>query len=76
MALSDLRPAGFARLGGARVDVVTRGEYVAAGEAVEVVADEGYRRVVRPRRVVRRPVSRSKPAVEAPARRRKGVAEP
>jgi membrane-bound serine protease (ClpP class) len=70
VALSDLRPAGFARLGGARVDVVTRGEYVAAGEPVEVVADEGYRRVVRclgPR---------SEPAVEAPARRRKGVAEP
>ena len=70
MALSDLRPAGFARLGGARVDVVTRGEYVAAGEPVEVVADEGYRRVVR------RLAPRSEPAVEAPARRQKGVAEP
>ena len=54
VALSALRPAGFARIGGARVDVVTRGEYVAAGEPVEVVADEGYRRVVRPRRVARR----------------------
>lgn len=51
VALSDLRPAGFARVdgpaGAARVDVVTGGEYVAAGEPVEVVADEGYRRVVR-----------------------------
>ncbi len=49
MALSDLRPAGFARVdgpGAARVDVVTGGEYVTAGEPVEVVADEGYRRVV------------------------------
>jgi membrane-bound serine protease (ClpP class) len=54
VALSPLRPAGFARIDGARVDVVTRGEYVAAGEPVEVVADEGYRRVVRPRRVARR----------------------
>jgi membrane-bound serine protease (ClpP class) len=70
VALSDLRPAGFARLGGARVDVVTRGEYVAAGEPVEVVADEGYRRVVR------RPAPRSEPAGAAPARRRKGVAVP
>jgi membrane-bound serine protease (ClpP class) len=54
VALSDLRSAGVARIGGARVDVVTRGEYVAAGEPVEVVADEGYRRVVRARRVARR----------------------
>jgi membrane-bound serine protease (ClpP class) len=73
VALSDLRPAGFARLGGARVDVVTRGEYVAAGEAVEVVADEGYRRVVR--RLAARSEC-SEPAVEAPARRQKGVAQP
>jgi membrane-bound serine protease (ClpP class) len=54
VALSDLRPVGFARIEGVRVDVVTRGEYVAAGESVEVVADEGYRRVVRPRRIARR----------------------
>jgi membrane-bound serine protease (ClpP class) len=48
-ALTDLRPGGFAQIGGRRVDVVTRGEYITAGEPIEVVADEGYRRVVRRR---------------------------
>ncbi len=47
VALSDLRPGGFAEIEGERVDVVTRGDYVGAGEPIEVVADEGYRRVVR-----------------------------
>jgi hypothetical protein len=54
VAVTDLRPAGYVRLdvsgaggAGAPVDVVTRGEYLPAGAAVEVVADEGYRRVVR-----------------------------
>ena len=40
-------PADPAGPAGAPVDVVTRGEYLPAGAAVEVVADEGYRRVVR-----------------------------
>lgn len=47
VALSDLRPAGVAEIEGRRTDVVTEGEYVAAGEPVEVLRDEGYRRVVR-----------------------------
>lgn len=47
VAQSDLRPGGIAELGGQRVDVVTEGDYVRAGEPVEVVADERYRRVVR-----------------------------
>lgn len=46
-AISDLRPGGFAEIMGERVDVVTRGDYIGAGEHVEVIADEGYRRVVR-----------------------------
>ncbi len=46
-AISDLRPGGFAEIAGERVDVVTRGDYIGAGERVEVIADEGYRRVVR-----------------------------
>jgi membrane-bound serine protease (ClpP class) len=51
VALSDLRPAGVAEIGGRRIDVVTDGEYLAAGDAIEVLRDEGYRRVVRrPRR--------------------------
>jgi membrane-bound serine protease (ClpP class) len=47
VTLSALRPGGIAEIAGARVDVVTQGEYIAAGEAIEVIADEGYRRVVR-----------------------------
>jgi membrane-bound serine protease (ClpP class) len=47
IALTDLRPSGIASIAGQRVDVVTAGEHVAAGEPVEVVRDEGYRRVVR-----------------------------
>lgn len=46
-ALSDLRPGGFALIAGDRVDVVSRGDYIRAGEEVEVILDECYRRVVR-----------------------------
>jgi membrane-bound serine protease (ClpP class) len=45
-ALSDLRPGGFARINNQRVDVVTQGDYIYAGDLVEVVADDRYRRVV------------------------------
>jgi membrane-bound serine protease (ClpP class) len=47
VAISDLRPAGVARIGDERIDVVTAGDYISAGHAIEVVIDEGYRRVVR-----------------------------
>lgn len=47
VATSDLRPGGIAELGGDRIDVVTSGEFVPAGAPIEVVRDEGYRRVVR-----------------------------
>jgi membrane-bound serine protease (ClpP class) len=47
IALTDLRPSGIASIAGERVDVVTAGEHIAAGDPVEVVLDEGYRRVVR-----------------------------
>ena len=33
VAVTDLRPAGTAQIGAERVDVVTEGEYVAAGRA-------------------------------------------
>ena len=46
VALTDLRPAGTARIEDRRVDVVTEGDYLAVGTAVVVVVDEGYRRVV------------------------------
>ena len=45
-ALSDLRPAGFARVDGRRVDVVTQGELIARGERVKVLRVEGARVVV------------------------------
>ncbi|MEX2550705.1 MAG: NfeD family protein [Nitriliruptoraceae bacterium] len=47
VTLSDLRPAGVARIDGERVDVVTEGDWIAAGESIEVLSDEGYRRLVR-----------------------------
>jgi len=45
-ALSDLRPAGFARVAGRRIDVVTQGELIARGERVQVLRVEGARVVV------------------------------
>ncbi len=47
VALSDLRPSGVAEIGGSRIDVVTGGDYIRAGDAIEVTADERYRRVVK-----------------------------
>lgn len=47
VALSDLHPGGIARIAGERVDVVSQGEYISAGEPIVVIADQGYRRVVR-----------------------------
>lgn len=47
VAVSDLRPAGVASFDGQRVDVVTEGDYIAAGERIEVLRAERYRRVVR-----------------------------
>ncbi len=46
-ALSDLRPGGVATIEGQRVDVVTEGDYIVAGEPIVVTIDERYRRVVR-----------------------------
>lgn len=49
IAVSDLRPGGIVDIDGLRIDVVTSGEYIAAGEMIEIVLDERYRRVVRKR---------------------------
>lgn len=43
---TDLRPAGTARLDGRRVDVVSRGELIEAGEAIRVIEVSGNRVVV------------------------------
>lgn len=45
--ITDLRPSGVAEIEGQRVDVVSAGDYIPAGTAITVVADEQYRRVVR-----------------------------
>lgn len=46
-SLTPLRPAGIAQFGDRRVDVVSLGGFVDAGQAVEIVRDEGHRVVVR-----------------------------
>lgn len=48
VALTDLRPAGVARIEGRRIDVVSSGEYIPQGAQIEVIEDAGYRRVVQP----------------------------
>jgi len=45
-AITDLRPAGTGLFKKERLDVVTSGEYIDAGEKIKIVKDEGYRRVV------------------------------
>lgn len=47
LATTPLRPAGIARIGGARIDVVSEAEYIGPGEPVEVIRVEGHRVVVR-----------------------------
>jgi membrane-bound ClpP family serine protease len=46
VAEAQLRPAGIARIDGRRVDVVSRGEMIAAGEPVRVIEVVGNRVVV------------------------------
>jgi membrane-bound serine protease (ClpP class) len=46
-ALSPLRPAGIAKIDGARVDVVSDGSFIDAGAAIEVTRVDGNRIVVR-----------------------------
>jgi membrane-bound serine protease (ClpP class) len=45
---SPLRPAGIAEIDGQRVDVVSEGELVDAGQPIEVIRVDGNRIVVRP----------------------------
>jgi len=47
VALTDLHPSGVADFEGHRVDVITEGDYLSAGEPVQVLHAERYRRVVR-----------------------------
>ena len=45
--VTDLRPAGTARVGDERIDVVSEGEFIASGCSVRILRAEGYRLVVR-----------------------------
>jgi membrane-bound ClpP family serine protease len=45
--ISDLRPAGTAKINNQRVDVVSRGEYINKGAEIVVLAVEGNRVVVK-----------------------------
>lgn len=45
-ALSPLRPAGVAEFGGQKLDVVTRGDYLASGTPIRVVESHGNRIIV------------------------------
>jgi membrane-bound serine protease (ClpP class) len=47
IVLTDLHPAGAVRIDGERVDVVAEEGYIPRGATVEVILDQGYRRVVR-----------------------------
>ncbi len=47
-AVSFLRPAGIASIDGRRIDVLTEGEFIAAGTPVRVVRVEGARIFVEP----------------------------
>jgi membrane-bound serine protease (ClpP class) len=46
-ALTTLRPSGTAVINGKRVDVVSEGAFIEAGQMIKVVAVEGLRVVVR-----------------------------
>ena len=48
VALTDLRPAGAARLDGKKVDVITTGEHLEAGTRIKVVRVDGPSVFVRP----------------------------
>ncbi|MDO4732649.1 MAG: NfeD family protein [Bacillota bacterium] len=46
-ALTTLRPAGSALINGEKVDVLSQGEFIEAGQSIEVILVEGMRIVVR-----------------------------
>ncbi len=47
VASSDLRPAGIAKIGQERLDVVSEGEFISNGSPIEVLRVEGTKIVVR-----------------------------
>jgi membrane-bound serine protease (ClpP class) len=47
VAHSDLRPAGFAVIGGNKIDVISEGNHIPSGTRIHVVRVEGNRVIVR-----------------------------
>ena len=47
-AITDLRPSGVGLFGEERIDIVSDSEWISEGTRVRIVADEGYRHIVRP----------------------------
>jgi len=45
-AATDLHPVGIGVFGGKRVDVVSDGSHIPRGASIEIVKDDGYRKVV------------------------------
>jgi membrane-bound serine protease (ClpP class) len=45
-AITDLRPVGAGLFNDKRLDVVTSGDYIDAGEKIKIIKDEGYRVIV------------------------------
>jgi membrane-bound serine protease (ClpP class) len=48
VTITDLRPAGTAKIGEERIDVVSTGPWIPVGTPVRIVRAEGYRHVVEP----------------------------
>ena len=46
VAISPLRPAGVVEIEGKRLDVVTRGEFLAEGESVRIAQVQGRQVIV------------------------------
>ncbi|CAN5698127.1 NfeD family protein [soil metagenome] len=65
VALTDLRPAGVARFGDDRIDVVTQGDFIPTGSPIRVLRVEGNRVTVR---VIEAPAVNSTPAGVDPSR--------
>ncbi len=45
-AITDLHPTGAGSFDNQRLDVITGGDYIDAGEEIRIVKDEGYRLIV------------------------------
>ncbi len=46
-ALTDLRPVGLGQFDHERMDVIAEEGFIPKGSPIEIVRDEGYRKVVR-----------------------------